>query len=288
MATATYPAMAGATDVHARTDGAGRVTIECATHDLGTGMYTIIAQVAADTLGIPLDAVTVKIGRSAFPKAPVAGGSQSTASVMPPLVDACEALKRLAGGMLPVRRPVSKPRASGSGEVDETRHSFHSFGAQFCEVRYDEDLARVRIARFAGVFDCGRILNPKTARSQMMGGIIMGLGMALLEDTVRDPRTGAIVTNNLADYRVPVNADVPPIEIGFVDHPDLTFNALGVRGGRRDRDHRRGPPRSRTRSTTPAAGACAISRSSPNGSCSAPGLASRPNGQLVRPVPLRT
>ena len=72
--------------------------------------------------------------------------------------------------------------------------------------------------------------NPKTARSQMMGGIIMGLGMALLEDTVRDPRTGAIVTNNLADYRVPVNADVPPIEIGFVDHPDVTFNALGVRG----------------------------------------------------------
>jgi xanthine dehydrogenase YagR molybdenum-binding subunit len=230
MATATYPAMAGATDVHARTDGGGRVTIECATHDLGTGMYTIIAQVAADTLGVPLDAVTVKIGSSAYPKAPVAGGSQSTASVMPPLVDACEALKRLAGGRVADAPAGLEASGSGSGEVDETRHSFHSFGAQFCEVRYDEELARLRVTRFTGVFDCGRILNPKTARSQMMGGIIMGLGMALLEDTVRDPRTGAIVTNNLADYRVPVNADVPPIEIGFVDHPDVTFNALGVRG----------------------------------------------------------
>ena len=230
MATATYPAMAGATEVHVRTDGGGRVTIECATHDLGTGMYTIIAQVAADTLAIPLDAVTVKIGSSAYPKAPVAGGSQSTASVMPPLVDACEALKRLAGGNVADAPAGLEASGSGSGEVDEEKHSFHSFGAQFCEVRYDEDLARLRVARFTGVFDCGRILNPKTARSQMIGGIIMGLGMALLEDTVRDPRTGAIVANNLADYRVPVNADVPPIEIGFVDHPDVTFNALGVRG----------------------------------------------------------
>jgi xanthine dehydrogenase YagR molybdenum-binding subunit len=230
MATATYPAMAGATEVQARTDGGGRVTIECATHDLGTGMYTIIAQVAADALAIPLDAVTVKIGSSAYPKAPVAGGSQSTASVMPPLVDACEALKRLAGGNVADAPAGLIASGSGSGEVNEEKHSFHSFGAQFCEVRYDEDLARLRIARFIGVFDCGRIINPKTARSQMMGGIIMGLGMALLEDTVRDPRTGAIVTNNLADYRVPVNADVPPIEIGFVDHPDVTFNALGVRG----------------------------------------------------------
>jgi xanthine dehydrogenase YagR molybdenum-binding subunit len=172
----------------------------------------------------------VKIGRSAYPKAPVAGGSQSTASVMPPLVDACEGLKRLAGGNIAGAAAGLEASGSGSGELDEEKHSFHSFGAQFCEVRYDEELARLRIARFTGVFDCGRILNPKTARSQMMGGIIMGLGMALLEETVRDPRTGAIVTNNLADYRVPVNADVPPIEIGFVDHPDLTFNALGVRG----------------------------------------------------------
>jgi xanthine dehydrogenase YagR molybdenum-binding subunit len=193
-------------------------------------MYTIIAQVAADTLAIPLADVTVKIGDSTYPKAPVAGGSQSTASVMPPLVDSCEQLKRLAGGNLRGAAAGLEAMGSGSGEVDEEKHSFHSFGAQFCEVRYDEELARLRVTRFTGVYDCGRILNPKTARSQMLGGIIMGLGMALMEETLRDPRSGAIVTNNLADYHVPVNADVPPIDIAFVDHPDLTFNGLGVRG----------------------------------------------------------
>jgi xanthine dehydrogenase YagR molybdenum-binding subunit len=230
MATATYPAMSGATDVRVRTDGGGRVTVECATHDLGTGMYTIIAQVAADTLEIPLANVSVKIGDSAYPKAPVAGGSQSTASVMPPLVAACEQLKRMGGGNVGGAAAGLEATGSASGEVDEAKHSFHSFGAQFCEVRFDEELARLRVTRFTGIFDCGRILNPKTARSQMIGGIIMGLGMALMEETLRDPRSGAIVTNNLADYHVPVNADVPPIDIAFVEHPDLTFNPLGVRG----------------------------------------------------------
>ncbi len=230
MATATYPAMAGETEVRVRADGSGGVTVECATHDLGTGMYTIIAQVAADTLGISLARVTVKIGDSAYPKAPVAGGSQSTASVMPPLVNACEQLKAKAGGDIATAPAGLEATGASTGEADESKHAFHSFGAQFCEVRYDEDLARVRVTRFTGVFDCGRILNPKTARSQMVGGIIMGLGMALMEETLRDPRSGAIVTNNLADYRVPVNADVPPIEIAFVQHPDFTFNPLGVRG----------------------------------------------------------
>jgi xanthine dehydrogenase YagR molybdenum-binding subunit len=230
MATATYPAMAGAAEVRVRTDGGGRVTVECATHDLGTGMYTLIAQLAADTLAIPLADVTVKIGDSIYPRAPVAGGSQSTASVMPPLVDACEQLKRRAGGQIGTAPAGIEASASASGEVDEEKHAFHSFGAQFCEVRFDEELARVRVTRFTGAYDCGRVLNPKTARSQMIGGIIMGLGMALMEETARDPRSGALVGNNLADYHVPVNADVPPIDIAFVEHPDLTFNALGARG----------------------------------------------------------
>jgi xanthine dehydrogenase YagR molybdenum-binding subunit len=229
MASATYPAMAGETAVRVRTGGGGHVTVECATHDLGTGMYTVIAQVASDTLGIPLADVMVKIGDSTYPKAPVAGGSQSTASVVPPLIAACEELKRRAGDIASAP-PGLEAGASATGEVDEEKHSFHSFGAQFCEVRYDEELARVRVTRFTGVFDCGRILNPKTARSQMIGGIVMGLGMALMEETVRDPRSGAIVTNNLADYRVPVNADIPAIDIAFVEFPDLTFNALGIRG----------------------------------------------------------
>ena len=230
MATATYPAMAGATSVRARLEPGGHVRIECATHDIGTGMYTIIAQVAADTLGIPLEHIDVRIGDSNFPAAPVAGGSQSTASVMPPLVAACRQLLDAAGGDLASAQPGLEVSANATGDVDDKHFSFHSFGAQFCEVRYDEELARVRVSRFTGVFDCGNVLNPKAARSQMMGGIIMGLGMALMEETIRDPRTGGIVTNNFADYRVPVNADIPPIDVGFVEFPDLTFNSLGVRG----------------------------------------------------------
>jgi xanthine dehydrogenase YagR molybdenum-binding subunit len=149
---------------------------------------------------------------------------------MPPLVDACEALLRLAGGDIARAAAGLVGTGSNAAAYDEEKHAFHSFGAQFCEVRFDEELARLRVTRFTGVFDCGRILNPKTARSQMIGGIIMGLGMALMEETSRDQRTGTIVSNNLADYHVPVNADVPPIDIAFVEHPDLTFNALGVRG----------------------------------------------------------
>jgi xanthine dehydrogenase YagR molybdenum-binding subunit len=110
------------------------------------------------------------------------------------------------------------------------RFSFHSFGAQFVEVRYDEELARLRVSRALGVFDCGRILNAKTARSQMIGGITWGIGMALFEETVRDTRAGAIVTNNLADYHVPVNADIPNVEVEFVEEPDFNLNPLGVRG----------------------------------------------------------
>lgn len=229
MATAAFPALSGAAEVRVRTEAGGRVAVECATHDLGTGMYTIVAQVAADALGIALERIDVRIGDSNYPRAPVAGGSQSTASVLPPVAAACEDLRRIAGGTLD-GAPAGLEAVAVSAERDEEQFAFHSFGAQFCEVRYDEELARLRVVRFTGVFDCGRILNPKTARSQLAGGIIMGLGMALTEETPRDPRSGAIPGNNFADYRVPVNADIPPIDIAFVEYPDLRFNALGVRG----------------------------------------------------------
>ena len=230
MATATYPAFSGPAEVRVRVEAGGMVAIECATHDLGTGMYTVIAQVAADTLGLPVERLIVRIGDSAYPRAPVAGGSQSTASVAPAVADACRALLERTGGTIDARAAGTEATGSATDDYDEEHFSFHSFGAQFCEVRIDEELARVRVSRFVGVFDCGRIVNPKTARSQMVGGITMGLGMALLEETIRDPRSGAVVTNNFADYRVPVNADIPPIEIAFVEEPDLELNALGVRG----------------------------------------------------------
>ena len=270
VATATYPAMRSPAEARLTFGTDGGIEVVSATHDLGTGMYTIIAQLVADVLGIEPQAVTVRIGDSAYPNAPVAGGSMSSASVGPAVVDAAQNALRelialatthggspLAGmreseieareGTLRAKNDPSRAvrfgdvaRWSGDGTVvangqaapgPEAEHaSFHSFGAQFIEVRYDEELARLRVTRALGVFDCGRILNPKTARSQMLGGIIWGIGMALLEETVRDPRAGAVVTNNLADYHVPVNADIHEIEVLFVEEPDLTFNPLGVRG----------------------------------------------------------
>lgn len=230
MASATFPAFSSTTEARARVEAPGRVSVASATHDLGTGMYTIIAQVAAQTLGLPLDHIDVRIGDSGLPRAPVAGGSQSTASVAPAVADACRKLLAATGGALEASVVGTEAIGIARDDYDEEHYEFHSFGAQFCEVRVDSDLARVRVTRWVGVFDAGRIVNPKTARSQLAGGIIMGLGMALNEETVRDPRSGALVGNNLAEYRIPVNADIPPIEIGFIEEPDLHLNPLGVRG----------------------------------------------------------
>ncbi|HEY4441412.1 MAG TPA: molybdopterin cofactor-binding domain-containing protein, partial [Candidatus Elarobacter sp.] len=230
----------------------------------------ILAQIAADVFGCEPRAVQVRIGDSTLPPAPVAGGSMSAASVGPAVLDgarrALDELVRIAiaAGDSPLRglapgdvvasdgalRAKSDPsrsigfdaviRAAGTGAIEALgraqpgdegeRFSFYSFGAQFVEVRVDEDFGRVRVSRALGAFDCGRILNAKTARSQMLGGIVWGIGMALLEETMRDPRYGAVVTNNLADYHIPVNADVPAIDVLFVEEPDLTFNPLGARG----------------------------------------------------------
>jgi xanthine dehydrogenase YagR molybdenum-binding subunit len=268
VATATYPAMRASAEARVTIAADGGVDVASATHDLGTGMYTILAQIAADALGVAPDAVTVRIGDSSFPNAPVAGGSMSSASVGPAVIDAARRARGQAIALaitssdsplygLPedgvetadgsVRAKDDPARAIAYGALarlsggaiealgdakpaEEETYSFHSFGAQFVEVRFDEELARLRVSRALGVFDCGRILNPKTARSQMIGGITMGIGMALLEETVRDPRYGAVVTNNLADYHVPVNADIPNIEVEFVEEPDYALNPLGARG----------------------------------------------------------
>ncbi|HEX3465664.1 MAG TPA: xanthine dehydrogenase family protein molybdopterin-binding subunit [Candidatus Elarobacter sp.] len=269
VATATYPALRSPAEARVTLAADGTVDVASATHDLGTGMYTILAQIAADALGVEPDAVRVRIGDSSFPNAPVAGGSMSSASVGPAVQDAAQRARREAiriatssagsplhgmreedvetsGGAVRAKGEPSRAiaygelvRLRGDGAIEalgsaapdgEEKYSFHSFGAQFVEVRFDEDLARLRVSRALGVFDCGRILNPKTARSQMIGGITWGIGMALLEETVRDPRYGAVVTNNLADYHVPVNADIPNVEVEFVEEPDYALNPLGARG----------------------------------------------------------
>jgi xanthine dehydrogenase YagR molybdenum-binding subunit len=221
VATATYGAGRQAASARARREHDGRVIVEVATHDLGTGMYTIMTQVAADALQLPISQVEVRIGDSKFPRSPVAGGSMSTASVMPAVQAACIKLRE-SGGI-----EASADAAPGD---EQSRYAFQSFGAQFVEVRVDEALGRVRVSRVLGVFDCGKILNPKTTRSQMLGGIVFGIGQALFEENVVDPRNGRLLTDNLAEYRLPVNADVGEIEVLFIEEPDYLLNPLGARG----------------------------------------------------------
>ncbi len=220
VASATFPGLRSPASARVRRDN-DRFLIEVATHDIGTGMYSIIAQVAADALGVDVEQIEVRIGDSKLPPAPVAGGSMSTASVMPAVQAAC--LKLREGG-------TNEAEASSAPGDEQGRYAFHSFGAQFIEVRVDETLGRVRIERALGVFDCGKIINPKTARSQFLGGMIFGIGMALMEEGLFDPRSGRVMTDNLIDYRIPVNADIGEIEAIAVEHPDFLLNPLGVRG----------------------------------------------------------
>jgi len=242
--TAMFPALRMPAEARVTIASDGAIEVASATHDIGTGMYTILAQIAADALGVHPDAIRVRIGDSALPNAPVAGGSMSSASVGPAVHLAAKRARDEAARLLGTRasEAIDYARAAqlGGGTIEVTgdaapgddagKYSFHSFGAQFVEVRVDAELGRVRVERALGVFDCGRILNPKTARSQMIGGIVWGIGMGLLEHTVRDARRGAVVTNNLADYHVPVNADVRNVDVLFVEEPDLRLNPLGVRG----------------------------------------------------------
>ena len=288
MATALYPANRSAATVRARMGPDGTLVVVSATQDLGTGTYTIMSQIAADAMGIPVEKVRFELGDSQFPRAPVSGGSQTAASVGPAVRAAVEELRKkltelsiaAAGSPLngkpadqisygdsriflkddektgetyaeivkrngaapieaeassapsnkePLSQEIDPKKANGSGPPKD-EFSFWSFGAQFAEVRVDPDLGVIRVSRVVSAFDVGRVLNRKTARSQAIGGIVFGIGAALLEETIRDPRNGRAVNANLADYRVPVNADIPEVEILFVEEPDTNFNPLGARG----------------------------------------------------------
>ena len=271
MATATYPAqkMAAAAKVILRIDGTA--TVQCATHDLGTGAYTAFTQISSEQLGLPFEKVTFELGKSDFPFGPVAGGSNSTGTVgtaiheaaallhktlaelavkdaQSPLFNAkAEEIAIVAPGRLGVKGDAGKSDAfteilkragRDSMEVqtelkppeENKKMAFQSFGAHFCEVRIDSLLPRVQVTRVVSVINGGRIVNEKTARSQIIGGVVMGIGMALTEETSYDPATGLPTTRNLADYHVPTNADIPAIEVHFVGEPDFAFNPIGARG----------------------------------------------------------
>jgi len=252
MATALYPGNRRPASARIRLTPDGRALVQVATQDLGTGSYTIFTQVAADALGMPVDRVDFQLGDTDFPAAPVSGGSNTAASVSEAIVQAADNLRtklaaiasrdasRPLSGVQPAaytdvlaRRGISAVEAEAAVKPDDEKvkaHSIHSWGAQLCEVKIDPDLPRVQVTRWVSVIDVGRVLNPKLSRSQVMGGVTMGIGMALMEETVYDHRTGLPVNANLADYHVPVNADVPDVEVDFVGGPDPVINSLGCRG----------------------------------------------------------
>ncbi|HWA74079.1 MAG TPA: xanthine dehydrogenase family protein molybdopterin-binding subunit [Polyangiaceae bacterium] len=230
MGTATYPARQSAASARATLQKDGRVLVQAGSQDIGTGTYTIMAQIAADTLEMPLENVRFELGDTALPETPVSGGSQTAASTGSAVKMVClELKKKMAAGGTAANGPITVELKT-SEKPERKKYSTHSFGAQFVEVGVDEDTLEIRVRRVVSAFAAGRILNQKTARSQYIGGIVWGIGFALLEHTVRDSRSGRAVTRDLADYHVPVHADVPDIEVLFVEEEDPYVNELGAKG----------------------------------------------------------
>jgi xanthine dehydrogenase YagR molybdenum-binding subunit len=269
-AATVYHTLRGKCTVSARINADGTAHVQTASSDMGPGTYTSMTQVAADALGLPLNRVRFALGDSNFPPAPVHGGSQTTASVgsaiahvgamlrdrfiRTAVVDPGSPLAGLrpediavADGRLfhtgePARgesyQDLLRRRGWGSPDSQQTwtpddadqRFSMHAYGAIFAEVAVDELLGTVRIRRVHGCYDAGRVINPKLAHSQAIGGIVGGIGMALLEGTHLDHRDGRIVNANMSDYLVPVNADIPALDATFLPGEDTIANPLGVKG----------------------------------------------------------
>jgi xanthine dehydrogenase YagR molybdenum-binding subunit len=268
VATATYPyyRMPGGA-ARITLTRTGHATVDIAAHDMGMGTATAQTQVAADRLGLAMEQVTFNYGDSTLPGTVMAGGSQQTAAIGASVMAAHRALVtellKLAGNDSPLagldadevvgvdgglarlddpgrhesyasilaraQRNELVVEASPPPPLETMHWSMHSHGAMFCEVRVNAVTGEVRVSRFLGSFDCGRILNPKTAASQFRGGIIMGLGLALMEETQFDERSGRIMNPSLAEYHVPVHMDVPEIEVMWTDIPD-PHTPMGARG----------------------------------------------------------
>jgi xanthine dehydrogenase YagR molybdenum-binding subunit len=268
VATATYPyyRMPGGS-ARIRLSADGRAIVQMASHEMGMGTATAQAQHAAERLGLPVDRVIFEYGDTAYPAGTIAGGSSQTASIIAAVTAAADILVaemlKLAGndsllaGLKPAdielrdgglgkrddaqcfesyvsilqraKRDEITVDAAASAPLEMQKYSMHSYGAQFCELRVNDITGETRVTRWLGSFDTGRIINSKTAASQFRGGIIMGLGLALTEETLFDERTGRIMNPSLAEYHVPVHLDVPGIEVIWNDIPD-PHSPMGVHG----------------------------------------------------------
>jgi xanthine dehydrogenase YagR molybdenum-binding subunit len=251
----------------------GTVRIACGTQDIGTGTYTILAQLASEKTGVAVEKIEVELGDSSLPEGPISGGSLATSSVIPAVFKAADQAitslllvaistpgspflghkpedLALEGGRVFVKaegvakgvafgdvlRMANARLVTGHGSGEQTvfspdaKFSMHSFGCHFVEVTWQPEIARLRVSRVVSVMDAGRILNTLTGRNQIQGAVVMGMGMALFEETTYDPQNGAPINSNLADYIMTVNADAPPIDVHFLDFPDKEINELGARG----------------------------------------------------------
>jgi xanthine dehydrogenase YagR molybdenum-binding subunit len=244
MSTATYPAKRQPASAVARLLADGVIVVQAATHEFGTGTYTAMSQVAANALGVPVDRIRFELGDTDYPENPISAGSMTAASTGPAVHAAALALREriesLGGRPSDVQscrtlvdgnggRPIDA-RASAKPDDEARRYSMHSFGAVFAEVRVDPDLGDIRVARIVAAYGAGQILNAKTARSQLAGGIVYGIAMALHEQTAIDPRTGRYLNADLSEYLVPVNADVPDIDVILIDEADAYVDPIGVKG----------------------------------------------------------
>ncbi len=205
----------------------GRYRVAIGAADIGTGTWTSLTQIAADALDVPVERIALEIGDTALPPASVAGGSSGTNSWGSTIVEAARTFREKFGD-----DPVEGDEAEASmpDNPDTERFAMHAFGAQFAEVRVRADSGEVRVPRLLGVFAVGRVVNPRTARSQFLGGMTMGLSMALFEESVLDARFGHIVNHDLAGYHIATNADVGAIEAHWVDEHDPYVNPLGTKG----------------------------------------------------------
>jgi xanthine dehydrogenase YagR molybdenum-binding subunit len=268
----------------------GRVCVRCATQDIGTGTYTIFAQVAHAKTGVPLDKIDVFLGDTALPDGPTSGGSMATSAILPATTMAVDqAVSRLmniatmlpsspfhgahpdsltmaqgrirpkqgaeqariigaayhggadlAANGLPFEEILRLANLSGITAMGKTfpsmedpkakQYSLHSYGCHFAEVEWEPEIARLRVSRIFSIFDCGKIINKGAGTNQILGAAVMGVGMTLFEETIHDARTGQPINNNFADYIVPTCADLPDLDVTFLDYPDLIVNEYGARG----------------------------------------------------------
>jgi xanthine dehydrogenase YagR molybdenum-binding subunit len=271
MATCNWPASRHNAEVHVRLLADGTARASCATQDIGTGTYTIFAQVVSDRTGIPVEKIQVALGDSSLPPGPTSGGSSATSTALPAIARATDAainvviqvasrtanspfqnvdpktLKMTEGrvhtqdkgpetgvvfqDILALRRMAGADgQARTAADPEQQKYSTHSFGAHFCEISWDPGIARLRVTRWLSVIDGGRMINAKTARNQILGGVVMGIGMGLFEETVYLASNGHPINNNYADYMLSVNRDIPELDCIFLDYPDTILNEYGARG----------------------------------------------------------